>query len=313
MTSDRLFTTGEAAVLTRLSPAVLRKWEKRYGVVQPQRMSNGYRGYSEHDLAVLRWVASRIERGALTSTSMEEAKKRLRQGWNPLEEMPLAETSAPGGGILAQERQQLLGLLLNTDSVQAARTLDVLMGRFQVETVLLEILEPLLYEVGHLWAGRHISEYQESFSSTLIRDRLSALRAMLPPQNGPRLLTTCVPGEQHELGSLIFGLIATRQGFQVTNLGPSPSRDGLITAITHLRPHAVCMSVTTLERLREAAPALALIWERTRTVAPPPVLVLGGQGVRADSLPRGLDGYQLEQGRADHALQRLKDLLHERA
>lgn len=308
MSVDRLYTMKEAAALVGVSPAVLRKWEDRYGLIRPERLANRYRSYSAHEIAVLRWVVDQIQQGTPTRSAIEEARRRLLGGWKPLaeEEEPREPSPQATGEILTQERQRLLASLLQADSIQATRTLDELLGRFQVETVLLGVVEPLLYQIGHLWATGAISEYQESIASMLVRDRLSALRTMHPPQGGPHLLTTCVPGELHELGALIFSLLATRQGFHVTNLGAAPSSEGLIRAITNLRPDAVCMSVATQERLREALPALQQIWERTRDLLPPPLLILGGQGAEPGLAPAG---YRIEQGRADEALQRLKRLL----
>lgn len=300
MSAHRLYSMKEAAAMVGLSPAVLRKWEDRYGIVKPQRLANGYRGYSEHDLAVLRWVAAQIRQGAVTRTAIEEAINRLTHGWRPLD-----DTAPHASDILSQERRRLLHHLLAADSARAARLLDELLGRFQVETVLLEIVEPLLYHIGHLWERGEISEYQEAFASVLVRDRLSALRAMQPQQDGPRLLVACVPGEQHELGALVFSLVAMRQGFHVANLGASPSPDGLIHAIVHLRPRAVCLSVTAPRHLSEAVPALSQVREGIAALLPPPLLILGGQGASGGA-PEALEGYRLEPGRADHALERLR-------
>ena len=41
------------SVETGLSPATLRAWERRYGLVKPERSLGGHRLYSEHDIEVL--------------------------------------------------------------------------------------------------------------------------------------------------------------------------------------------------------------------------------------------------------------------
>ena len=48
---------------TGLSPDVLRAWEKRYGVVLPQRTDGGQRLYSDSDLARLSLLARAIAGG----------------------------------------------------------------------------------------------------------------------------------------------------------------------------------------------------------------------------------------------------------
>ena len=40
---------GELARRTRVSPELLRAWERRYGLLRPERTSGGYRLYSAED------------------------------------------------------------------------------------------------------------------------------------------------------------------------------------------------------------------------------------------------------------------------
>ena len=48
---------------TGLSKQLIRKWEDRYAIVTPQRLDNGYRVYTEQDIAVLTRVISLMDEG----------------------------------------------------------------------------------------------------------------------------------------------------------------------------------------------------------------------------------------------------------
>src|SRR6266508_3353367 len=60
---DRTYEIHEVAELTGLAPARLRAWERRYEVVRPRRMPNGYRAYTADQVALLRAFARLIEGG----------------------------------------------------------------------------------------------------------------------------------------------------------------------------------------------------------------------------------------------------------
>ena len=60
---SRTYEIHEVAELTGLAAARLRAWERRYEVVRPRRMPNGYRSYSSDQVALLRAFAHLIEGG----------------------------------------------------------------------------------------------------------------------------------------------------------------------------------------------------------------------------------------------------------
>ena len=62
-----LYTIGEVAQLCGINPVTLRAWQRRYGLLKPQRSEGGHRQFTEEDVArihnILRW----IERGVPVS------------------------------------------------------------------------------------------------------------------------------------------------------------------------------------------------------------------------------------------------------
>jgi methanogenic corrinoid protein MtbC1 len=64
-----------------------------------------------------------------------------------------------------------------------------------------------------------VSVAQEHFASNLLRGRLLGLAQGWGQGRGPGAILTCVPGEQHELGLLAFGVVLRRRGWRITYLG----------------------------------------------------------------------------------------------
>ena len=62
-TARTMYTIKEAAARTGLTVAVLRAWERRYGVVAPTRTAGGYRVYDEAALGRLRSMRRLIDDG----------------------------------------------------------------------------------------------------------------------------------------------------------------------------------------------------------------------------------------------------------
>ena len=53
----------QVADITGISKQVIRKWEERYQLIQPKRLDNGYRIYSDIDINTLLTVKALTEQG----------------------------------------------------------------------------------------------------------------------------------------------------------------------------------------------------------------------------------------------------------
>jgi methanogenic corrinoid protein MtbC1 len=103
---------------------------------------------------------------------------------------------------------------------QAANTaLDRLFATYTVETVLQAVILPYLHSLGDRWEAGEVSVAHEHFASNLLRGRLLGLAQGWGQGRGPGAILACVPGEQHELGLLAFGVALHRRGWRITYLG----------------------------------------------------------------------------------------------
>lgn len=58
-----LYTIGEVALLCDINPVTLRAWQRRYGLLKPQRTDGGHRLFNDADIDRIREIKSWIDNG----------------------------------------------------------------------------------------------------------------------------------------------------------------------------------------------------------------------------------------------------------
>jgi DNA-binding transcriptional MerR regulator len=261
-TMERRFRIGELAQRTRVSPDVLRAWERRYGLLRPDRSDGGYRLYSSEDEARVRAMVRHVEAGVPAG----EAARLVLEG------VPGGEPEGPPLAAFSGELRQALDRF---DDAGAQAALDNLIGALSFETVAREVILPYLRELGDRWERGDASIAQEHFASIVIRGRLLALARGWDRGAGPRALLACAPGEQHDLGLIVFGLALRHHGWAITYLGSDTPVETLAAAAEKLRPAAIVVVALTPDRLTPIRAPLTELGRRAR-------LLLAGAGVRDD-------------------------------
>jgi DNA-binding transcriptional MerR regulator len=207
---------GELGRRVGVSEHVLRAWERRYGLLQPVRSPGGYRLYSDADERRIRRMQAHLAAGLSAAEAARAAVNEERPRLPP----PAGTRSADGGG-LAGSAQDLVQSLDRLDEPGAQAALDRLLAGFTVETVLRDALLPYLHDLGDRWESGQVSIAGEHFASNLLRGRLAGLARGWGYGHGPRAVLACPPGEQHDLGLLMFGIVLHRCGWRVEYLGAS--------------------------------------------------------------------------------------------
>jgi MerR family transcriptional regulator, light-induced transcriptional regulator len=224
---------GEFSHRVGVSPERLRAWEKRYGLLEPDRSEGGFRLYSDADVARVQRMLAHLERGA-------SAAEAARLAWEapPAAEAPTAAAHLP----LDQDVERLRERLEAFDDAGSHAVLDELLATFALETVLRAVILPYLVDLGERWRTGEVSVGQEHFASNLLRARLLSLAQGWGQGAGPRVVLAAPPGEQHDLGLIICGLALSRQGLRVVFLGADSPIDTLITTVQTVRPALVLLS-----------------------------------------------------------------------
>jgi PAS domain-containing protein len=98
MSDQVLFSIGEVASIVGLSPHTIRAWERRHGLLRPQRTSSGQRRYTTDDMALLLQVKHATARhGVSLKVAARSAQGELSV---PAVELPPPSTA---GAVIGRE------------------------------------------------------------------------------------------------------------------------------------------------------------------------------------------------------------------
>jgi DNA-binding transcriptional MerR regulator len=205
---------GELGRRVGVSEHVLRAWERRYGLLRPERSPGGYRLYSAADERRIRRMQAHLAAGLSAAEAARAVLSEERAG------APQGGRTGSGGGSgVADTAHDLADRLDRLDEPGAQAALDRLFAGFTTETVLRDTLLPYLHHLGDRWERGQASIAGEHFASNLLRGRLAGLARGWGQGHGPCAVLACPPGEQHDLGLLMFGIVLHRCGWRVEYLG----------------------------------------------------------------------------------------------
>lgn len=228
---------GELARRAGVSEHVLRAWERRYGLLRPERSPGGYRLYSEADERRVRRMRAHLAAGLSAAEAARATLGEERAG------PPQGRTGSAGGRV-ADPAQELADRLDRLDEPGAQAALDRLFAGYTTETVLRDTLLPYLRDLGDRWERGQASIADEHFASNLLRGRLAGLARGWGYGHGPRAILACPPDEQHDLGLLMFGIVLHRCGWRVEYLGASTPIAELARTARQAHPDIIVLAAT---------------------------------------------------------------------
>jgi MerR family transcriptional regulator, light-induced transcriptional regulator len=256
---------GELSRRVGVTTELLRAWERRYGLLAPTRTAGGFRLYGDEDEHRVRRMLAYLDSGV---SAAEGARLALLEQTEPA---VLEPSETPALGAIGD---QLRSALDRFDDAGAHAAFDMLLTTFAVETVLRDAVLPYLRELGQRWERGEVSVAQEHFASALLRGRLLGLARGWGNAGSPLALLACVPGDQHDLGLICFGLALRRHGWRIAYLGPDMPLDAIGEAARQLGPALVVLTATSADHASAARSGLA---EVARSAA----LALAGAGASA--------------------------------
>jgi len=266
--ASEVLRIGELSKRAGVSPELLRAWERRYGLLRPARSAGGLRLYSPAD----------VERVALM-------QQHLAEGMAAAEAAALAvrdavdEEAARTALRPAAIRDELATALDAFDEPRAQAILDRLLALATVETLLAEVVVPYLQELGERWKRGDASVAQEHFASGVLRGRLLGLARGWGLGLGPVAVLACLPGEQHDLGLIAFGLALRSHGWRIVYLGPDSPIDTVAEVSHQLEPSLVVLNAVSRERIPPVLPQL-------RSLARGHRLAIGGSAAEDETLEK---------------------------
>ena len=156
-----------------------------------------------------------------------------------------------------------------------------------VADLYVDVIAPVLAEIGHQWAGGRLSIADEHLATGIAYDVMrlvSRTATSAPRRSRERVLCAAVGSEDHVVGLRMLGDLAEARGFDVRYLGASVPVETLADIVAKHEPEIVCLSVTMAASAARLADAL----DRIAASGHAPVGVLvGGRGVSPELAERG--------------------------
>lgn len=240
------------ASLTGVNPVTLRAWERRYGLIQPQRTNKGHRLYTEQDVARIRRVLELLQQGFAISQVGKILDHSSEAVTGPMIE---AEVST-WAGYLAE----MLAAIDTYDDVLLDQLYNDALSLYPDDLVNTRLSTPLLRELGQHWKDSTDGIAREHFFTLYLRNKLgSRIHHTGLQSKGPLLLISCLPGELHEVGMLFFAVNAVSRGYRVLLLGANIPLEQLPAVLSKRACSAVVLSTT-------ARPADSVINEQLATL-----------------------------------------------
>lgn len=240
--------------LTGINPVTLRAWERRHGLIRPQRTEGGHRLYTARDVQrirdILRWTANGLPISKVGDRLASQPEASVQQ--HSAFDQWRAAVACASKAFDAQALEGIHGQLFTL---------------FPKATVLREVLMPVWHDLASGAAPGQRSQWL--FLDTFLRARL-LLRLQMNQVDAPRVLLAGTEG-QAELRVLCAGLLLSSEQQRIEVLGCGQPLEELPIVCAAMQPVALVIKVqapvspTLAKRLRllqmEIACPLALIGE----------------------------------------------------
>lgn len=278
-TPPDLLPMRDVVSLTGINPVTLRAWERRYGLIRPQRTEGGHRLYTARDVQrirdILRWTGNGVPiskvGNRLAGQPEVSAQPSAFDDWR----------AAVARASRAFDRQALEGIH------------GQLFTLFHKGTVLREVLMPVWHDLASGAAPGQLSQWL--FLDTFLRARL-LLRLQMNQADAPRVLLAGTEG-QAELQLLCAGLLLSSEQQHIEVLGCGQLLEELPIVCAVMQPAALVIKVQ--------APVSANLAKRLRSLQMEimcPLALIGEELVGSQPSLKGIPLCLLDEGGEDVAV-----------
>jgi len=276
------YRISTVAELTGIPRNTLIAWERRYGLVAPKRHANGYRSYSEQDVAELLRIKNALNAGLKISEAISLVKSRKEERVRDS-----ASTTQVSSSPFEGFKEDLLDALGNYRGGEAQRILAKCLT-IPFRTRLHQIYFPVLREAGLRWVAGEWSVAQEHYTSGIIKAHLATLfiNTTQPSLSAPHAVCTTLPHEEHEIGALALAIQLSMDGYRVSYLGGKLPAADLVDFCEKQKPVLVCLSCITLPEGYNLSDYLDEIQAVPATGAR---TIIGGERIRGEAPRHGVE------------------------
>ena len=205
---------------TTVGTSALRAWERRYGLLTPERTPKGHRLYSERDVKRVHKILDLLDDGHSLPViaDMLAADKNDERNQATSEEKFISEDT-PSVWTAFVKTTLVATRDFNVERMDAIY--NEATSLYPIDLVIARLIEPVLKNLGSGWIKhpeRGIAE--EHFYTSWLKNRIGArFQHSYSHAKGARIVCACLPGSFHEVGLMLFALSALARGYRVLYFG----------------------------------------------------------------------------------------------
>jgi MerR family transcriptional regulator, light-induced transcriptional regulator len=207
------YTIRDLERISGIKAHTIRIWEKRFGLIEPERTSTNIRTYCDAELRKLLNVSILNKNGYKISRIARLSIEEIFANINKLSENPCDTESQIDNMALA---------MIDLDELKFEKILSRSIIQFGFEDTVVKVMIPFLVRIGIMWQTGIINAAHEHFISNLVRQKMFVAIDSLVSGNSHHSITTLLflpEGELHEMGLLFSNYLIRKKGHKVIYLG----------------------------------------------------------------------------------------------
>ena len=219
----RSFSIRDLENLSGIKAHTIRIWEKRYGLLSPERTSTNIRTYSLASLQKLLNITLLYKNGYKISKIAKIPEIDIPVVVREI----VAKNSTKNHAINAFKLS-----MINFDPSLFQNTYNNLLSEKSFRDIFWEYFIPLLSELGLLWQTDTISPAHEHFITNLIKQKIytstEKLQLIEPTQHDKIFVLFLPENEIHEIGLLFINYEILLRGYKTIYLGQTMPLESLV-------------------------------------------------------------------------------------
>lgn len=221
----------ELEVLTGIKAHTIRIWEKRYGILHPNRTDTKIRTYSDDELKLILNISILNNRGLKISKIADLTTHQI-----------LSEVEKNKNETCSIQEKLLLSLI-DLEEQLFHQTIDALFEEIGVQKTFITYIFPFLERAGVMWLVGTINPAQEHFISNLIRQKIIVeLDKLKPEKKAKKALLFLPEHETHEISLLFYNYLLKLKGYQTYYLGQNLPFDSFVSSYERINPTIIISS-----------------------------------------------------------------------
>ena len=235
------FSIKDLESLSGIKAHTIRMWEKRYGVLEPERTETNIRNYGVTGLQKILNIAFLNENGYKISRISKLDDEEISD---------LVQSITTSKSNYSRALKSMKVAMMNFDQPLFLRTYENLLINKTFSEIYEDVFIPLMIETGTLWQAGTITPAHEQFISNLIKQKLFINIEKLQKENASKtdkVFVLFLPDEEiHDIGLYYTNYEILSHGYKVIFLGQSlPMQD--LTYLSTLYQNTIFVSYLTVK------------------------------------------------------------------